>query len=145
MTFADPSDVARELRGSTSFEPTEAAQWQAWLDRVERSIERAFRRRGLDLHEQVALGEPTEGDVADVEVAAVIRKIQNPLWGRTSRTTSRQVDDSSISETDRSESLGNPLDLLNEELAGLLPADDARAFSITPYRETYDPYVWLRQ
>lgn len=143
MTYATPEDVAVELRGSTSLTTEEAVQWQAWIERVERSIERAFRRRGMDLTEQVILEDPTAGDVRDVEVAAVIRKVQNPTWGRTSRTLTRQVDDSSISDTERSEGIGDPLDVSATELGYLLPAVDARAFSFVPYREPYDPLWWL--
>lgn len=142
MTYATPEDVARELRGSTSVTTEEEIQWQAWLDRVERAIERAFRRRGMDLAEQVALEDPVAGDVADVEVAAVIRKIQNPTWGRTSRTLTRQVDDSSISDTERSDGIGDPLNVTGDELAQLLPAVDARVFSFAPYRDPDELIAW---
>lgn len=134
MTYAVPQDVAEALRGSTSVTAEEAVQWQAWLDRVERSIVAAFRRAGSDLAEQIALGTLTADDVADVEVAAVIRKIQNPTWGRTSQT--RSLDDGSV--TYRNEGAGpnvDPLALLPDELGGLLPSSSASGFSVRPYFE----------
>jgi hypothetical protein len=135
MTYAMPTDVAEALRGSTSVTAEEDVQWQKWLDRVERSIVAAFRRAGLVLSEQIALGSPTAEDVADVEVAAVIRKIQNPTWGRTSQT--RSLDDGSI--TTRNEGTGanaDPLALLPAELGDLLPSTATTAFSIRP---SYEP------
>ena len=133
MSYAQASDVEADL-GRPASSATETAQWELWLDRVERSIERVFRRNGLVLDDQVALDDPTADDVVDVEVAAVVRKIQNPVWGRTSST--RTIDDASI--TDRSFEGGgsdsNPLDLTGDEISGLLPAGrkKARAFSILP-------------
>lgn len=144
MTYATPTDVAQELRGSTSVTTEESVQWQAWLDRVERSIAAAFRRSGLALEDQIALDTPTAEEVADVEVAAVIRKIQNPTWGRTSQT--RSLDDGSI--TYRNEGAGanvDPLALLPTELGGLLPSSSVGAFSVRPYYEpdTYPcPLDW---
>lgn len=143
MSYAIPEDVARELRGSTDLSDTEAVQWQAWLDRVERSIVSAFRKVGLDLTAALAAGSPTTDDVADVEVAAVIRKIQNPTWGQTSRTISHAIDDGSGSETSRNEGTGaykDPLTLLPEELEGLIPnvEFDAPAYSVRP---TFEPDV----
>lgn len=134
MTYAVPQDVAEALRGSTSVTAEEAVQWQSWLSRVERSIVAAFRRAGLDLSEQIALNSPTAEEVADVEVAAVIRKIQNPTWGRTSQT--RSLDDGSV--TYRNEGAGanvDPLALLSSELGDLLPSTATTAFSIRPYYE----------
>lgn len=129
MSYASPSDVVVEL-GRPAASPAESDQWQAWLDRVERRIARGFRRAGLVLDDQIALGDPLDSDVIDAEVAAVIRKIQNPTWGKTS--TTRSVDDASI--TDRNDSAGDadPLDLLEDEWDSLLPGTDAQAFSTRP-------------
>jgi hypothetical protein len=131
MSYAATSDVVAAL-GRPSASTAETTQWETWLDRVERAIIRAFRRAGLDLDEQIALDEPTVQDVVDVEVAAVIRKIQNPTWGVTS--TTRSIDDASV--TNRREGGGDsdPLELTDGELTALLPAGrtKARAFSILP-------------
>jgi len=142
MTYAIPSDVEVVL-GRPASSDAETAQWQAWLDTVERSIERAFRRAGLDLDTQVAAGDPTADDVKDVMVAAVVRKIQNPTWGVTSATHS--LDDGSV--TTRNESPGafqDPLALLETEIGDLLPSGPGGAFSIRPYYEpdTF-PCEWL--
>lgn len=141
MSYADPSDVAVELGRSPS-SAAEAEQWQAWIDRTERAIVRGFRRADLDLAVQVELGNPTEADVADVEVAAVIRKIQNPTWGETSYT--RSLDDAS--QTTRRDGAGtsDPLELLPGEWSVLLPAAAGGAFSIRPYHEPdrCDPLWW---
>lgn len=139
MSYATPDDVVVELgRPASSVEETN--QWQAWLDRVERSIERAFRRAGLVLDDQLALDDPTVADVIDAEVAAVIRKIDMPKVGRTS--TSRAVDDVTI--TDRWEGDTYGLDLTDEEWNSLLPGSDSQAFSTRPGFEpdTCYPYPW---
>lgn len=131
MTYANPQDVAAELRGSTSVSDAEAIQWQAWLDRVSRKIVAGFRRAGLDLDEQISLGDPTGDDVVDVEVAAVIRKIQNPNWGETS--TTKSIDDGSITRRREGADPGiDPLDLLPSEWATLLPASQVGAYSTRP-------------
>lgn len=131
MAYATASDVAVEL-GRSASSAAEGEQWDAWIERVERTIERGFRRAGLVLADQVGLGEPTADDVRDVEVAAVIRKIQNPTWGESSYT--RSVDD--VSVTTRREGGGgdNPLTLSDDEWSDLLPSkpNAARAFSIMP-------------
>ena len=132
MTYATPADVAVELRGSTTVSTEEQAQWQQWLDRVERDISRAFRRRGLYLNDQIAKGDPDADTVKDIEVAAVARKVENPS-GDTSTTVS--IDDGSV--TRRKEGAGTVagLDLTNDEWAKLFPAMTSGAFSIRPYHE----------
>lgn len=141
MTYATPEDVAKEYRGSTSVTAAEEVQWQAWLDRVERAIRRGFVRAGLDLSEQVSQGDPTADDVKDVEVAAVIRKIQNPKWGETSSTVS--IDDGSITRRREGGDGGNPLSLTAEDWGQLLPATPGGAFSVTPHYERDTSLDWL--
>ena len=130
-TYASPSDIAVEIRGSTTVSPIEDTQWQGWLDRVERSIRAGFRSRGLDLAQAIADGLLTVADVKDVEISAVARKQQNPT-GQTSETIS--VDDASI--TKRYESgagaYTDPLALTSAEWARLLPSNSASAFSVRP-------------
>lgn len=130
MTYAAPSDVAKELRGSTSVSDAEGVQWQAWLDRVERAINRGFTRAGLDLATQVGLNDPTADDVRDVEVAAVIRKSQNPMWGETSVTKS--IDDGSITRRREGGDGDDPLALISSEWNSLLPGMATAAFSTRP-------------
>jgi predicted NBD/HSP70 family sugar kinase len=132
MTYATPDDVALDLRGSASVTSAEDAQWQAWLDRVERAIQRAFTRAGYVLDDQVVLDAPREVDVIDVEVAAVVRKIQNPNPAQTSMT--RTIDDAQITTRNESGVTANPLDLTDAELAALLPSGRQRAqvFSVLP-------------
>lgn len=129
MSYATSNDVARELRGSTSLSSEEGVQWQAWIDRVEREIERRFRRVGLDLADQVALGDPLLVDVIDVEVAAAIRKIDNPR-GLTSST--RSIDDASITDRWDHQDAADPLALTDAEWAMLLPQVSSGAFSTRP-------------
>src|SRR5690625_5897966 len=96
MTYGTVEQVATELgRSPSSITDTERLQWQQWLDQVERTIEGRFRRVGLDLAAQVALGDPEAETVADVEVAVVARKVRNPE-GTTSTTVS--VDDGSVTK-----------------------------------------------
>src|SRR5690606_2969751 len=101
MTYGTTAQVAAELgRLPESVTDAESAQWGQWLERVERAISARFKRAGLVLSEQVALGEPDGETVADVEVAAVARKVDNPK-GKSSATRTVSVDDGSGSETDR--------------------------------------------
>ena len=133
MTYASPYDVAAELRGTTSVSSTEQVQWQRWLDRVERSIEGRFRRQGLDLGAQTFANDPEVGAVADVEVAAVIRKIDaSKLTPGTSQTVS--VDDGSVTNrNDLKPSDGyDPLALTDAEWNELLPQTSGAAFSTRP-------------
>lgn len=130
MSYADPSDVAVELgRPAASVTPEESAQWQAWLDRVERAIERGFRRAGLVLADQIDLGDPTEADVIDVEVSRVVDRVNNPT-----KVTSitRSVDDATITTRNESGETGDPLDLTDLDWQTLLPNDDRGAFSTRP-------------
>lgn len=139
MTYATPSDVAEDLRGSTSYSDAEGVQWQRWLDRVERNIRRGFKSHGFDLDTQVAADDPTAAEVVDAEVAAVVRKhwqmrAANEVVPGTSRTVS--IDDGSI--TNRNDSRTNvdydPLGLTDAEWTALLPRKPkrARAFSVMP-------------
>jgi len=127
--YATPQDVALEYRGSTSVSSSENFQWQSWIDRVTRSIERRFRRAGFDLEQQVTLQNPARGDVQDAIVAAVIRKISNPN-GDTSTTVT--IDDGSV--TRRKEGAGTVagLDLTDAEWEELLPSTTSMAFSTRP-------------
>lgn len=127
MTYASVSDVEVEL-GRAASSTEEAMQWDAWLERVERSIVRRFTRAGLVLADQVMLSDPSAGDIKDVEVAAVIRKIQNPT-GVTSVT--RSVDDASVT-TRREGTSDTGLDLSDSEWDLLLPFGDSEAFSTRP-------------
>jgi len=135
VSYAQASDVEVEL-GRPASSATETAQWEAWLSRVERSIERAFRRSELVFEDQVALDDPTVGDIVDVEVAAVIRKIQNPQWGVTS--TTRSIDDASITDRREGGDGGDPLDLTDYEWNALLPGSESEAFSTRPGSEPDD-------
>lgn len=131
MSYASPTDVEVEL-GRLASSASETDQWQAWLDRVERAIERRFVAAGTTLAAAILTGTPTAQDVADVEVVAVIRKIQAPLWGITSVT--RSLDDASVTTRNESGNAGgDPLELTAEEWFSLLPGySDSGAFSTRP-------------
>lgn len=143
MTYATVDDVAAELgRLPDSVTDAERAQWTRWLDRVERSIGARFTRAGLTLSEQVALGNPDVSTVADVEVAAVVRKIENPS-GDTSTTIT--VDDGSVTRRKEGAASSWGLDLTDGEWALLLPATATSAFSTRPGFEPdgVPPEQWL--
>lgn len=132
MSKGTTTQVAHELGLLLASVPAaRQAQWQHWLGVVERSIENRFRRAGLDLDEQIQLGTPTQGDVADVEVAAVARKARNPS-GSTSKTVT--VDDGTL--TTRREGLPDvdPLELTDAEWGKLFPdaPEESTAFSTRP-------------
>lgn len=143
MSYAVPGDVEIEL-GRVASSVAETAQWQAWLDRVERAIERRFIAAGTTLAAEIALGSPTVEDVIDVEVAAVIRKIQSPMWGVTSVT--RSLDDASVTTRNESgDESGDPLGLTDAEWLSLLPngIGESDAFSTSPgFEPDYGSYNW---
>lgn len=130
MAYASASDVEVEL-GRPANSAEETLQWEAWLERVERTIRRGFTRAGFDLDAQVVLNDPTSEDVIDVEVGAVLRKITNPS-GVTSST--RSVDDASVTNRWEGFTGGDPLGIGADEWANLLPAGRKRpqAFSVMP-------------
>lgn len=128
MVYATSTDVAVQL-GRSATSAAEGDQWDAWLATVERAIGRHFSRAGFDLDTQVALNEPSAEEVADVMIAAVIRKIQNPNWGETSYTKS--LDDGSVTRR-REGADGDPLSLLDGELSSLLPVRQSGAYSTRP-------------
>ena len=149
MTYAIPDDVAVEL-GRPASSQAETDQWQSWIDRVERAIARRFKRAGLDLAVQVAAGEPSDEDVADVEVAAVVRQVRYAEAAKlvvpgTSRT--RSVDDGSITDRNdgRLDSGYDPLALTDGEWADLLPSGIGGAFSTRPGFEpdVFPVETWL--
>lgn len=129
MAYAEVTDVAREL-GRAATGPDELEQWAAWIDRVERSIVRRFRASGLDLDDQVLLDNPTSDDVADVEVARVVDKINNPNSRHTSVT--RSVDDAAVTYRNEGGTFGDPLELTQAEWAILLPGTETGIFSTRP-------------
>lgn len=145
MTYATIAQVATELgRTVESVSTVESAQWQQWLDQVERDISARFRRLGMDLAEQVTLGDPDAETVADVEVAVVARKVRNPE-GTTSTTVS--IDDGSVTkrrEGAKIDDLGF-LRLTSDEWDRLLPAGRADAWSTRPGFEPdrCGPSWWL--
>ena len=144
MAYAGISDVTAEL-GRPAASEAEEAQWEAWLNRVERAIVRGFRSSELVLDDQLVLDDPTVYDVIDVEVSAVVRKIQNPQWGVTS--TTRTIDDASVTDRREGGDAGtDPLYLTADDWAALLPGTNTGAFSTRPGFEAdyeYWPEDWI--
>lgn len=130
MAYATAADVEIEI-GRPASSTAETAQWEAWLERVERTIRRRFTRAGYDLDDQVAMNEPSEADVIDVEVARVVDKANNPS-GYTS--TTRSIDDASVTTRREGVESGDGLTITDAEWESLLPTPPkrARAFSIMP-------------
>ncbi len=127
MTYATVQDVSDRL-GRPISDPAEVTQVTAWLADVESIIEERFARAGLVLSAQIALDNPSLATVVRVESEAVIRRIYQPLPGRTS--TTRSVDDASV--TDRWEGSGTYDWLTDGEWSDLLPSATAGAFSTRP-------------
>ena len=127
-TYATTADIETELgRVASSF--IEVSQWEAWLARVERTIVRRFARAGLVLADEITAGVVTAQDVADVEVAAVVRKVTNPA-GLTSVT--RTLDDGTLTTRREGAEGDDPLDVTDAEWAGLLPRFEHDAWSTRP-------------
>lgn len=125
MTYANVADVAAELGRPVPTDLPTVAQWERWLARVENQI----LARIPDLHARVSAGSPTAELVADVEAAAVARKALNPEG---LRSTTRAIDDGSVTKTiDQTRSAGE-LELTDDEWALLLPRPARGAFTIRP-------------
>lgn len=139
-TYATVEQVAAEI-GRPITTQIEIAQVQQWLDRAERII----RRRIPDLDQRVASGIPDAATVADVEVAAVSRKVYNP---RGLRSTQRSIDDGSTQDTVDSTQSDGVLRILDDEWDLLLPGGEPEAFSTrlryTPDRHHHPLSQWSR-
>src|SRR5699024_3380572 len=132
MAYGTVEKLATELgRTADSVSDGERAQWAQWLARVERTIEGRFRRLGMSLAAQVALGDPSTAAVGDVEVAVVARKVRNPE-GTTSTTVS--VDDGSVTKRRDGRHVDDLgfLRLTDWEWDLLLPAGRVDAWSTRP-------------
>lgn len=128
MTYGNVNDVAAELGRPTPTDPETLAQWGRWLTRIENIIV----ARIPDLNDRVSAGEISIDLLADIEAAAVARKVLNPEG---IRQVTRAVDDGSVTKTiDQTRSSG-VLDLTDDEWALLLPKADGGAFSTRPYFE----------
>jgi len=123
MTYATVDDVATRL-GRPISQEAEISQVSAWLEDVETVI----LARVPDLHERVDSGAIPITAVVSVEAGAVVRRVQNPTPGRTSRTES--IDDGSV--TDRWESSTDPWAITDGEWTLLLPRQTRGAFTIRP-------------
>ena len=125
MTYASVDDVAAELGRPVPTDPNVIAQWERWLTRIENQI----LDRIPDLHARVLAGSPTAELVADVEATAVARKALNP---ECLRSTTRAIDDGSVTKTvDQTRSSGE-LELTDGEWDLLLPRPVRGAFTIRP-------------
>lgn len=99
------------------------ARIEKWLRRAELLIV----GRITDLDAQVLAGTISATAVAEIEEAAVGRKLSNP---RGLRSTTRSIDDGSIQETVDSSHSDGVLRILPEEWELLLPALGGTGFSI---------------
>lgn len=131
MSYADVSDVALRL-GRPISEPLEVAQVEVWLDDVESIIEARFLRSGLVLADQVDDNDPTLATIVRIEAEAVVRRIQNPVFGLTSVT--RSVDDASVTERREGETYSGWL--IDADWEDLFPTVNSQAFSTRPGFET---------
>jgi hypothetical protein len=128
MTYAIVSDVSTRL-GRPISDTAEVAQVNAWLADVEAQIAARFIRAGLVLATQVTADDPSLATVVRIEADAVIRRIYQPLPGRTSQT--RSVDDASITDRwDRPSTVDGWLTAA--DWSDLLPSVTSGAFSVRP-------------
>lgn len=125
MTYASIADVAAELGRPVPTGAETIAQWNRWLTRIENQI----LARIPDLHDRVAAGDPTADLVADVEATAVARKALNPEG---LRSTTRSIDDGSVTKTVDQERSAGKLELTDDEWDLLLPRPVRGAFTIRP-------------
>lgn len=125
MTYANVADVAAELGRPIPTDAPTVAQWNRWLTRIENQI----LARIPDLADRIAAGDLTASLVGDIEATAVARKALNPEG---LRSTTRAIDDGSVTKTiDQTRSAGE-LELTDDEWALLLPRRVRGAFTIRP-------------
>lgn len=111
-----PEDIAVEL-GRTA--PTEGTptflQWNAWIDRALRTID----RRAVSLGATRAALDPEAVD--DVVTYAVVRRATRPVDGAESTTDQVSVDDGSVNQTRRWSAGAGDIHFLDQwwELLGL--------------------------
>ena len=75
MAYADITEV--ETRTGMAFSDADSKRVKSLLDDAEDAIKAGFRRRGLDLDDQITAGRVTERTVIRIEVNAVERKLKN--------------------------------------------------------------------
>lgn len=130
-----PADIAVELgRATPGVSTPEYAQWQSWIDRAYRAIERRRERLGAD--------EPPTETVDDVVTLAVARKVLNPR-GAESITEQVGVDDGNVQETARYRNAG--VDITDEWWGWLFPGLVNNVGSTQTYGEpdiVCPPEVW---
>lgn len=146
MTYATVDDVRRRL-GRPITDTNEIDQVNAWLEAALRFIRREFTRAGLDLDTQVALDDPDELTVIDVQAEVVVRRITTfDPEGLTSITKS--VDDSSITKRREGRDTSSAGWFTEDDWATLLPLGKlhGNAFSIRPSYspDTCDAGPWTR-
>ena len=90
-----PSDVAVELGRPTPLDPATAQQWQKWIDRAYRMVQRRAEKLGVDY---ATLDQDT---LADVITYAIVRRISRPVDGAESTTDQIGVDVGNWQQTRR--------------------------------------------
>lgn len=124
-----PFDVAVELGRPTPLDETLSDQWQSWIDRAVRLIERRAARLG------VALADLDADVIDDVVLLAVAEHARNPEGVDTYDIS---VDDGRESRRYRHSS--GRITITDEWWSWLFPGSGSGAFSVRPYGEP-DP-VW---
>jgi len=126
-----PTDVATELGRPTPLDPTTETQWQSWIDRAARLIERRASRLGVDY---LSLDEQT---VDDVVLLAVAEHARNPEGVDTYDIS---VDDGRESRRYR-HSTGR-ITITDEWWSWLFPSSALGVFTTQTYGEPDGARVW---
>lgn len=124
-----PESIAAELgRTAPAVSDPVYAQWETWIERAMRTVERRAQRCGLTLDAFNA------NDVDEVVTYIVVRRISRPVDGAESTTDQIGVDDGNWQQTRRYPTGMGDMHVLDEwwDILGLRNCGSRGAFTIRP-------------
>ena len=122
-----PQDIAVELGRTAPLDPATAQQWQKWIDRAYRMVQRRAGKLGVDY----ATLDPDVVD--DVVTYAVVRRVTRPVDGAESTTDQIGVDVGNWQQTRRYPTGAGDIHFLDAwwDLLGLSGSADVFSIQMT--------------